>query len=351
MSRARLVAAVAAPLLTVAMAAATPPSPRPREAYLQALVGCARGELEEAVATMVDLETSVGDHRLVAGAVRSVSARVVRRIARRRPEALLPVALLHQRVFLAHAEEGAPTRASAASRQAETVAQAYARASGDRVLGAALLTRLAGDWHARSQEGVAAPLYRQALGLDPQQPAALLGLAAVQEKRGSLREAAALLEAVERVAPGDREVRLRLALVRARSGRDELALAMLDELAAQGGDDWIVALTHQERARLLASTGRLGAALAAARAGQAALPCDPVLPVLAAYYGERAGVATGGLSQSLTACATERRGTAPRRLYNQQPRRLLDRLQLQLEQAERERLPALAAALDGGRAR
>jgi len=323
---------------------------RPREAYLRALELHARGEVEAASARIVDLEGRSAQARPPsAGGTRPPSAggarpRAIRRIGRRRPEALLPVALLHHRVSRAHAARGAGTLANAASRDAETIAQAYVHAGGDRVLGAALLTSLAGSWHGRSQESVAAPLYRRALALDPQQPAALLGLAVVEEKRGALRAAAPLLESVHRIAPADREVRLRLALVRARSGRPEQALAALEQLVERGGGDWIEALAHQERARLLASQGRLADALVAARSGAASLPCDPVLPVLTAFYGERAGAATGGLAQALTACAAERRGS-PRLLYNQQPRRLLELLEARLEEAERERLPALAAAL------
>jgi tetratricopeptide (TPR) repeat protein len=332
----------------LAMAAPRPaqPAPPPRDAYLHALEVLSRGEVEAAVALVVDLDTRAAQSR--AGVAGGAFPRALRRIGRRRPEALAPVALLHQRVFLAHAESGAGTLASAASRQAEAIAQAYVHAGGSRVLGSALLTSLAGHWHARSQESVAVPLYRRALALDPEQPAALLGLAVVEEKRGSLRAAASLLESVLALAPLDREVRLRLALVRGRSGRLDQAMATIDELAERGGGDWIEALAHQERARLLASSGRFADALVAARTGAAALPCDPVLPVLTAFYAERTGEAAGGLAQGLTACAADRR-VSPRRAYNQQPRRLLELVQASLEEVERERLAALAAALGGGR--
>jgi tetratricopeptide (TPR) repeat protein len=266
----------------------------------------------------------------------------------RSPEALLPIALLHHRVSRAHAEAGLPALATAASEQAEALGESYARAGGNRAVAAALMTGLAGYQHARFQETIATALYRRALELDPRQPAALLGLAVVFEKRGSLREAGSLLDAVAALAPEDRESRLRRALVHARSGRLDQAVAAFDELVPQGGDDWIAALAYQEHARLLASTGRLADALATAREGQAKLPCDSALPLLAAFYAEQAGVAADGLARVLAACAGEAR-ESPRRMYNQHPRRLLEQTWLRLEQAERERLPVLAAAL-GARA-
>ena len=338
---ARRLAAWAVTVLAMAASGSAQDPPRPREAYLGALDLLARGEVEAAVASLLDLDARSAEIRAGAAAA---PPRVIRRIGRRRPQALVPVALLHQRIFLAYDQPGAGGLASAAARQAEAVAQAYVHAGGDRELGSALLTSLAGHWHSRSQELMAVPLYRRALALEPEQPAALLGLAVVEEKRGALRTAASLLESVTGLAPLDRAVRLRLALVRSRTGRAEQALTALDELAGRGGGDWIEALAHQERARLLASTGRLDDALVAARAGAAALPCDPVLPVLSGFYSERTGAPTAGLAQALTACAAERR-VSPRLLYNQQPQRLLELLQARLEEAERERLPALAAAL------
>jgi tetratricopeptide (TPR) repeat protein len=341
-----LVAAILMPALAAVAATEGPSSTRPQEDYLRALAACARGELEPAVEAVVDLETRTGSGGRSAGALRGAQRGVARRIARRSPEALLPVALLHQRVFLAHAGAGRHGLASAAGQQAEVVAQSYARAGGERVLAAALLTSLAGHWHARFQESAAELLYRQALELDPEHAAALLGLAVVSEKRGYLREAEALLEAVARQAPGDRETSLRSALVQARLGRSEPALEALEALVSQGGEDWIVSLAYQERARLLASNGRLAEAFGVAREGEANLPCDPALSVLAAFYGERSGVVVDGLVQSLAACAQESPQSA-RRIYNQQPRRLLELSRLRLEEAERERLPGLAAALDG----
>jgi tetratricopeptide (TPR) repeat protein len=343
-----LVAAALVSALAAVVAAQRPPSNRPQDEYLRALAASARGEHEEAVAIVVELEDGVGLSGAEWAELRRAQRRLARRLARRSPEALLPVALLHQRAYLAHARADDAALASAASQRAELLAQAYTRGGGDRRLAAALLTNLGGLWHARFQETAAEPLYRQALALDPEQGAAQLGLAVVYEKRGWLREAGTLLEAAASSVPDDRETTLRRALVHARSGRPDLSLGGLDELVREGGDDWIAALAYQESARLLAAQGRLADALERARDGEATLPCDPALPVLVAFYGEEADEHETSLGPTLAACAGDAR-LSPRRMYNQQPRRLLELLRSRLEEAERERLPALATAL-GGRA-
>jgi tetratricopeptide (TPR) repeat protein len=322
---------------------------RPHEAYLRVLDDVARGEVESAAAGLAALEAQWEGAPRAASDLRRAQRSLGKKLGRRAPEALLPLALLHQRAFVIHAEAGRRTLANAASDRADVLALAYSRA-GDRRLAAALFTNLGRLWHARAQEPAAAPFYRRALELDPQQPAALLGLAVVYEKHGWLRDASSLLDDVAGHAPEDRETRLRRALVRARSGDPVAALDALDGLAREEADDWIAALAHQERARLLAAAGRVAEAFEAARLGRSRLPCDPALPVLASYYAERSGAADAGIAATLGSCAGVEE-PSPRRLYNQQPRRLLELSAQRLEQAERERLDELHDALRGRAAR
>jgi tetratricopeptide (TPR) repeat protein len=267
----------------------------------------------------------------------------------------VPVALLAERLHIAESEAGSAGMAMAARDQAEALAESYASAGGNATLAAALLASLGGHAHARFQDGLAARLYQRALRLEPGQPAALLGLAAVEEKLGRTVEAAALLDRVLTLEPESREARLRRALVRDRLGEPHQAEEELRDLltaggAAERGGDWITAIAYQERARILAQRGQLEEARALAAEGLAILPCDPVLPVLLAFYQERLGTPGDTLSRHLAECAGALQ-VSPRVLYNRNPQGVFASLRRELRDAERRRLPLLERALDGSAGR
>jgi tetratricopeptide (TPR) repeat protein len=172
----------------------------------------------------------------------------------------------------------------------ELVAAAFGRRprQAEREIAAMLLTDLGGHLDLGGQDGGAAQLYQRALELDPAQRAALLGLAAVHEKRGGYREALPLLDRLVSLDPTHREGRLRRALVLQRTGRGAESEAPLRALAA-GGGDWVQSLAAQEAARLLLARGDGAGAVAMLEPALLDLPCDPGLPVVAAFASERAG--------------------------------------------------------------
>lgn len=330
--------------LAASAGGARPAEPPPRQELERALGLYAVGAVDEALATLAALDARAADSARVDRTLRRARSRVVLTVGEASRAALFPLAVLELRLLGSHAGAGDDRAAHLAQERAAALADAYLREAGDPRRAASLFAALAGLIHGRSRELEAAPFYRRALDLDPDLPAALLGLAAVEEKLGRLPAAAALLERAATAAPGDREVRLRRSLVAARLGQSETALDGLDALVSDGGDDWIAALAHQQRAELLASLGRLEEALACSREGMETMPCDPSLPVVTAYYEERLGRPDPGLGRTLAACA-ERVRISPRALYNRRPQRLLDELWRQIETVERERLPALATAL------
>ena len=336
--------------LVLAFAVAWPASAAFREqakveaAYRRALGAWATGDDEDALAQLVRLDEGAGgDSR---GVQRLVDAKLAvgRAIARRDPAAVLGAVALQQRAYTIYASRR-PTLAAEARRSAAALVRLHAgrvRNAEAATLDAGLYASLAGDAAARAQQTAAAELYGEALKLVPQQPAALLGLAAIQEVHAHYAEAVGLLAPLVAAYPEAREARLRLALNELRLGRRERAERALRELA--GGDaDWVRSLAAQELARLLAARGDLAGAAAALEGAAAVLPCDPSLPVQAALVAERAGSSTPLDLSTLGACGEAAESARAR--YTHAPSSELVPVRRAIAAADAQWRQALATAL------
>ena len=321
-------------------------------AYRQVLTAWAVGDEEGALAKLQRLDETPAPGGRDAARLDRAKLSVARGIGRRQPAALLSVALLEQRAYRSYVDRHLIV-AAVARRTVGAVVGVHAGADkspGARSAQAALLSSFAGELAAAAQGVAAADFYGRALALAPRQPAALLGLAVIEEQRGHYSAAAALLETLVDAEPKAREARLRLAINLGRLGQQAAAERELGELAGEGLD-WLRSLAAQELAKRLVARGELGRATRLLESVAELLPCDPTLPVQLAMVSERAGTPSTLDLSTLGACGEAAESARAR--YTHASNSELVPLREGLGAAEPEWRRALAKALgvprrDGG---
>jgi tetratricopeptide (TPR) repeat protein len=313
----------------------------------QALAEWAAGDESGALAVLRradELAVGAGERDLLA-AVKQSTARGLRR----HPGALAAFLRLEERAYIAYAADRLPALAGPVRQQLPGLIQGAAgrRASpAERALAGELLASFGGALQGAGQDAAAAETYALALLHDAGQTAAVAGLAAIHEKRGEYSAALARLRQLARADPSDREARLRLAMVLARTGQLREAEVQLRPLAGDG-DDWVRSLAAQELARLLAGRGEPRAALTLLEAAAAALPCDSAVQVQATYVAERVG---GGRPLDLgTLAHCGEAGESARARYTRPPTAHLGRLRQGLAAHDTTWREALGRALPRGR--
>ena len=129
-----------------------------------------------------------------------------------------------------------------------------------------LLANLA--WNLKNQGKMteARALYEESAALDPTIIQTLLGWARMEETDRNFARADALLDQIERRAPGNQSVLLHRAIVRGRMKEYDAALVILDQIARQGGGLGTNELL--EKGRLLDKMGRFDEAFAAFAEGK-----------------------------------------------------------------------------------
>ena len=134
-----------------------------------------------------------------------------------------------------------------------------------------------------------AGLYSQALQFDPDNAAALLGLATLREQAGRYRNALSLLERLVETGNASAEARLRLGMNLNRLGKQGEAEVILESLLSEQTPDWISSLAFQGLARIRLDQGRLESARDLLARGLARHPDDPGLDVGLTWVEDRFG--------------------------------------------------------------
>jgi tetratricopeptide (TPR) repeat protein len=299
-----------------------------------------------------------------------VEGRVARDLAKRDPEALVPLLMLFERLYhealgrrayLLSTHDGEVVLALTALYVKQSPVPAAgspappgAPVSASRSLAAGFLVGLA---RGRLEGGVNSFCRRaleRALTYDEGNEAALLALAVDAGRRGNPREAAELLERLLRHHPESLEGRLRLALAETRLGHADRARHRLGEIVAtppasptngNPGDPWLLSLAYQELARLERSGGEPGAAAQILEAGLTRLPGDGELLLERAALLDRRGE-HGRARETLEAVQAQTEGgSTPRHRYNLPPEAAFDRAWNALEAGAAERRRAFGAAV------
>jgi tetratricopeptide (TPR) repeat protein len=228
--------------------------------------------------------------------LREVELEVASELAARGPNLLLPLIAIHEQAHLEYWPQGLaadPFHArTTVYRQIELYSEHLETAS-DRHVASDLYVSLAGYFAGGAAGPETTGLYARALQYNPENSAALTGLALTREHSGRYRSALSLLERLQETGAANAENRLRLAMNLARLGKQGEAERLLDDITSQPGPDWVVSLAFQQLARERMDQGRFDSAHDYLARGLARFPEDQSLAIGLDYVEERLGRTSG----------------------------------------------------------
>ncbi len=352
-----ITAALAILLLPVLASAAQPRSFKKKDfqkQYRRVLERYAEGDFEDAVSSLVELESAAVAEYGVKVLDRMLKAKLI--VLRDLMvdggiEVLAPVTLLHEDTYVAYLDLGSSPLARHSRTMTADLVQFYAEqgdSQEDQLMASGLMASLAGRFQEAYLDSAAAELFALALDVDPRNAAALQGLAGLYERRGEYERTVLYLEQLADVDPLNREGRLRLAVNLMRVDRQRKSGETLRQLIDEPDSDWILSLAYQELARILTDNADFTSARSLLEEAVGRLPRDPSLPIQLAYLSDREESVDGDIDLLVwLRRSAEDGGESPRYLYSQIPKSALEDLRRALRQERQDRLLLLAAALDG----
>jgi tetratricopeptide (TPR) repeat protein len=335
-----------------------------KRSYRGVLKTFASGDREAALEGLASLESRYVNPRQMQGTGRlgKVQSEVIRDLAQREPELVLPILLLHLDATREYSRRQEWYLASHARRLAGALAETYAQdggSQGSRVMAARALTTLGAALQEEmtSEHCRCVPFYERALDFVPDDEAALMGLATVFEKAADYERAVRELHKLLESHPQVSEARLRLAINLKRLGREREALEQLDTLTTEAADtppgedgampDWVLSLAFQEQARSAIDRGDWQGAEAILLAARQQLPDQQRLIVLHAFVLEQ----TRRMRQARRVLQALRgQGAAtentPRLLYTRMPKTAVEDTEARLREGAESRFSLLKDALE-----
>ena len=265
-----------------------------RARYLEVLRTLTSEGIELATAALMKLEMEVTRRHDAGGLeeLRELELEVAEELAQVEVSLLLPLIALHEASHLEyrlHILETNPYHARATLyRQIQLYSERLSTDS-ERQIASDLFVSLAGYFLEGSPGPGVAGLYSQALQFDPDNAAALLGLATLREQAGRYRNALSLLERLVETGNASAEARLRLGMNLNRLGKQGEAEVILESLLSEQTPDWISSLAFQGLARIRLDQGRLESARDLLARGLARHPDDPGLDVGLTWVEDRFG--------------------------------------------------------------
>jgi len=320
-----------------------------RATYRRALRLLAEGQPDAGRQLIDDLETRTlaeeGSEDL--DRLRKAERRVVERLLDESQGAAAPVVKLHHDLYHVYMLRSDYLLESHAWQLTADLAELAADEEGDLVpMAVQTLVSLAGYQLDNEDQVSASSLLERALRLEPEDRAALMTLAAIQERRGEYRRAVDVLRQLVAVDPGWPEARLRLAINVARLERPEEAAELLRVVVDDCSQSWTCSLAYQELALIMGHEQQAEQAAALLAEGIARLPDSQRLEMLRAYLLERSGRAAeaDAVLESIRP-PRDPLYTSPRWQYTQWPDVGLSEMRRLLDESAAAGLEALAAAL------
>lgn len=341
------------------------PSPRRRtprgqqevvDGYRAVLDFLSSGRREQAMQALYELETAIvsDDPLPQLDALWAGEVEVVRWLAGRDLESVVPLLAMHHDAYRVYVERHQPYLAGHSSRLAASLADLYARergTAGARLLASRALASLgvyAQQMGARVQ---AMGLLLQALELEPTSAVARLGAATIHERSANYHRAAEHLLVLLEAEPQHREGRLRMAVNLARLGSARDSERLLRELVAEEETDWVAVVAYQELARTYRRTDRLAEAQALLIEAVERFPADGRLRTQLAFVldfahePQRALAVIQDLGEGETGEGAAE--PSPRRRYGMGPQAPYDEALATLADSAVSRLPRLVEVING----
>jgi tetratricopeptide (TPR) repeat protein len=322
-----------------------------RAAYRRALRPLGDGDAVAARQQVAELEriVVVGPSRTALATLSEAELAEAKTLAKANPNCLMPLALLHRDLYRGYSARREGLLASHARKMAITFAEELGREKPYFGFSEGLLVNFASDLAQAGASGAARSLLEQALRLNPGFRPAMLSLGFSFERNSDYFEAASAYQSLVDTHPGFEEGRLRLGINLIRTGRDAAGEELLRGLVGTGATPWIEAIAAQELVRLKAEKVKLlPDAEREVRAALELMPDDQRLWILFAAILERLGRHHEAL-EALSNLPPAGRGVSPRARYAEWPPLGVRASQAHLNARASEAVPALMAALAGGK--
>ncbi len=319
--------------------------------YSQILEKLAARHRSQALEDLVVLEEGLIAGRSLPGVetLREVELTVLRKIARRFPEGLVPIIWL----YLDHFERSLRERRRLVAVHARLLAVRLidiylesATQESSTGLAAGLLTAFGGSLQASSLSTASEAAFRRALELDSGQALALRGLVASYERARQDDLAILQLEKLIALRPEDTEACVRWGRIQLRNDRKTQAETIFRSCIEKSSPAWALAVAYQELALLLGRSNRWQEAAERLEEGHRRLPRQHRIELLRAYALDRLHRPVEGrhaVARLQPSGMSSRE--SPRARYGRWPRELFALFRRQLEPAVDRRIEALAAAL------
>ncbi len=341
-------------------AAATAQSPREKErpakreqrlirkladGYRQALALLGTDQGSAARSALLELESSV----LTEGTLEMLTPAqlaVAKQLSDQDVESLLPVLALHDELYSVYRQRSLYSLGFHAREVIEALAELYAErggTQGSQIVAARVLASLGGYLQAANLPSSSRRLYRRALGHDPQNLAALIGLASSYERYGDYSRAITALEDLAVAHPSSGEGLLRLAINLDRLGVRARARTLTERVIELEAPSWVRSLAYQKLARILVETGNLDRAAELLEASLEDIPGQHGSIYLLAHVYDRQKRPYRSLELLDGVAASQ--NPSPRKIYDSWPETSLDAVRRELSEAAAVRVALVAEIL------
>lgn len=323
--------------------------------YRQTLGVLAAGDLENAVADLVEFEQGVvgaqEDAWRYIDKFWRLKLNVIRDLLDSQPvDVLMPIIILHHDAYLEYSRRSRRHLAHHSRQMASELAEIYAQRADSqeaRLFSGWVLTSIAANLWSLTSMGGGADLFYRAFLVDPGNEVALNGLAAAYERRGDYEKAIEYLQRALRIDPENSEAGLRLALCVIRLEPEPLqgTIADLRALTGETHPEWVRSVAHQELAKVWMRSDREAEAESLVRQGLGDRPGDQQLSLQLAAMLDRQRLRDQAI-RTLDAIPDDGwHEDSPRLRYAAWKPTGMDEVRVGLREEMRQGVPALEAGL------
>jgi tetratricopeptide (TPR) repeat protein len=245
---------------------------------------------------LLELETAAlgrGDRWLER--LREAELRAARDLAAQEADALLPLVAMHEALYRSYRGRRLYSLVQHSRSQVEQLAELFVARGGSAAIAADILAGVGSYLQEVNLPAESRRLLLRALDHDPDNLAALFGMATSHEKYAEYLRAEDYLERLDKLRPGTDQVVLRWAMNLHRTGRRRRAEEILQGMTERCVASWTCSLAHQELARGWLESGAERQAAELLEKGIQRMPERPALRFLLAHAYDRLGRPTRAL--------------------------------------------------------
>lgn len=316
-------------------------------AYQQVLAKLSSGFERDASEALLELERAEAktSEDLLLEALHDAEMATAKRLADQTPDALIPVMLLHEAIYLSYRDSDERLLARHSRTVVQELAELYVESGGTPTSVAAnMFTSLGGSLQQTGLTASANSLFQRALDLEKNNEGALLSLAVYAEKTAKYEQAVTWLERLTSAHPDNSEAWLRLGINFDRLEKAEASARWLTKATTDKALPWVRELAFEELAAAARRRDDWAKAESILRAGIEALPKNGRFYLQLANVLDHQGQVRAGTAVLDDLLASPNLESS-RMLYNRWPAAVLEASRHELKNTAQNRLAALAKAV------